>query len=193
MFKKIERILTNITTPVGCKKINGKWDRENRLCIQYTNNKNYGITAPIRGIIFAYWINKTEEEWPDIDDDYKGMYIPRAIGCPMDQMEILPEHEWFVCQHSIFDNLENIDVELVLDKNPETAFLMAKEDALSVAKDVKEGRAGDWSMSYVDKKGKPTCIGPRCHSVISAGRNLFGWQPFPEKKYKKFSFRRSTK
>lgn len=138
---------------------------------------------------FAYWAVDLESEWPDIDEEFKGKYAPRVIACPIEHFEFFPEFDWLLCNRSVYDNWEEADIQAYgWIMNQRKAFAEAKTQAVEVFKDVKEGRAKDWSMRYLDKKGKQVCIGPRCKTIDSMHDPQIKYDPSERKEG--FSFRR---
>ena len=180
VIRRIERPITNVTTPIACKKVKGRWDAKHGVCIKYTDNKTYGILAPIRGIVFGYWSTDLSKVVDDWDEDYFNgrKYAPEVVGGPIDGFLEIPEQEYFEFDGSIFHNNEIFqDSEEVYEKRKD-AYDSAKELAMEVVSDVKRGKARDWSMDYYDKKGKPICIGPGCATINRMMDDPFKKSPY---------------
>jgi hypothetical protein len=134
-----------VNNRMGCEEFNGKWDKNNNVCVigeHWDRGWLQGWTAPIRGAFF-YWSVSTDDDFPMT---IVGQRIKRDEGYP-DQPTALAKYT------GIYD--EELDLSFLDDDDTIfEAYKKVKDRALKIAREVIEGKdISKYRMQYFGKKG----------------------------------------
>jgi hypothetical protein len=150
-------LVPNVTNKLGCNHVHGKWNKEYDVCIQDENNNpkeevRSGCTAPIKGVIVCwYMLDSSIMEDAEEEDTWLNAYmditpVVRRGG----SIEVIedPIYDFQLSEYTPYCYMTHNQAGLL--------YSIIKHEALSAAKDIKEGTAAsDGMMNYCTPDGRP--------------------------------------
>jgi len=142
MSKSGTWLVPSVEDAAACKRLGGKLEKG--VCM-LVKGPDGGWTAPVKGSYFSYGVDDLYEATGD--KRYKGKYFPRVVGCIVADSPVYPQFAGMcssIYEGEFYDEMS--------DK--EEALNDAKNEVMSITKDVLQGDASYWGMDYYLPSGR---------------------------------------
>jgi hypothetical protein len=124
----------NIQNRQGCSAFGWDWDPKHNICLMEDELMN-GMVAPVKGAVFYWDIN----DMGDFEPQYAGYYSGYIMGA------LYTDYSEISYLDGPYDETDLGDLADYL-----------RETTISLAKDVRDGKAKTWKLSYFTPDGRPT-------------------------------------
>ena len=163
-------LVPSIENIEGCRAVYGEWDHNRNLCLA-DDGISYGMTAPIKGAIVEWSV------WdPNVDGPFDNE-LEEPL-CAAVNVYLIGHHKQSEERFSTIDDEPVFHDESLMEYTP-TCWIddsgemleLLRDDALRLAKAIKEGNAQEFGLGYYTPKGFP-CSSTDREAVVSQ----FGYQ-----------------
>jgi hypothetical protein len=150
-------LVPNVVNRLGCDHVHGKWNKDYGVCIQEENNNpkeevRSGCTAPVKGVIVCwYMLDSSIMDDADEDETWLNAYFDISpVVRKNHEVEVLddPIYDYQLSEYTPYCYWGHEDADPLYE--------IIKDEALSAAKEIKEGKAADGGgMQYCTPDGRP--------------------------------------